>query len=355
MLSPDDLPTDFNDKDATWVLGHFLGKDNHAIVHELISTTDNTETRCAGKFIEKPVKGKTKDTLIREIAIMKDCKHPNVCEMFSVTEIDTHYVIRMELCRNKTMDNLITIRKSITESEAKYYLVQLLRALEYLHANNIIHRDVKSANMYLDIHSHMPDIEQIRLKLGDFGLACKLSDPDEMKSDKVGTPNCVAPEILSCTEFGHRENLYDVGGNNGLEIEKLFGYSFPVDLWSTGVSLYFWIVGEYPFGMESINKTYRNILNCNWRFPYNFDDVPISAEKKEIRDVIKVLLQKEPENRPSATFLLKHDSCLSAENIVSSMSVDTLSSKPKPKLDPIDTDIDVKINNNDNDNTASDN
>ena len=76
----------------------------------------------------------------------------------------------------------------MTDFETKYYLLQLIYALEYLHGQNIIHRDLKLGNLFLN--------DEMQMKVGDFGLATKVHHIDERKRTVCGTPNYIAPGNL---------------------------------------------------------------------------------------------------------------------------------------------------------------
>ena len=67
-------------------------------------------------------------------------------------------------------------------------MLQIVSALEYMHSNRVIHRDLKMGNIFLN--------ENMDLKVGDFGLATKLEFSDEKKRTMCGTPNYIAPEIV---------------------------------------------------------------------------------------------------------------------------------------------------------------
>lgn len=82
-------------------------------------------------------------------------------------------------------------RKILTEVEVKYYTLQLLHALKYIHQHKVIHRDLKLGNFFLDEH--------LQLKVGDFGLANTLASPHEKRKTVCGTPNYIAPEIIDST------------------------------------------------------------------------------------------------------------------------------------------------------------
>lgn len=69
----------------------------------------------------------------------------------------------MDLCKNKSLSQVIKRRKRLHEIEVRYYSVQIIRGLMYLHSKNVIHRDIKLGNLFID--------EKMKIKIGDFGLA----------------------------------------------------------------------------------------------------------------------------------------------------------------------------------------
>jgi serine/threonine protein kinase len=123
------------------------------------------------------------------------------------------------------MSELLKRRKKLTEPEVRFYLLQLTSALAYLHDAQIIHRDLKLGNIFLD--------SNMRVKVGDFGLATKLSYPEEKKRTVCGTPNYIAPEILQHS-----------------------GHSFEVDIWSTGIIIYTLLVGKPPYESTDVKNQY---------------------------------------------------------------------------------------------------
>ncbi|CAN0415316.1 unnamed protein product, partial [Ectocarpus sp. 12 AP-2014] len=96
--------------------------------------------------------------------------------------------ILLELCANHSLSELIRKTKRFTEDEARRYMLQILEATSYLHQHQIIHRDLKLGNVFLD--------RDWNIKMGDFGLATKLAQDSERKRTICGTPNYIAPEIL---------------------------------------------------------------------------------------------------------------------------------------------------------------
>lgn len=147
-----------------------------------------------------------------------------------VFEDQVNVYILLELCQNYTLNELIQRRHRLTELEVQCYLIQIIRALQYLHANNIIHRDLKLGNLFLN--------DKMELKLGDFGLATKLDFSKQKRYTVCGTPNYIAPEVL-----------------NGK-----CGHSFEVDIWSLGVIIYTLIFGKPPYETAEVKTTYDKIL-----------------------------------------------------------------------------------------------
>ena len=98
-----------------------------------------------------------------EIWILADMDHPNVIKMHRYFEDEENINIVMELWENKTIAELIKNRKRLTEDEIRWYIVQLVYGLKYIHSMKIIHRDLKPGNLFLT--------SKMELKIGDFGLA----------------------------------------------------------------------------------------------------------------------------------------------------------------------------------------
>ncbi|KAF2673531.1 kinase-like protein [Microthyrium microscopicum] len=148
-------------------------------------------------------------------------------------------------------------------NRARFYTAELLCALECLHGFNVIYRDLKPENILLDYTGH--------IALCDFGL-CKLDMRDEDRTNTFcGTPEYLAPELLSGT-----------------------GYTKSVDWWTLGVLLYEMLTGLPPFYDENTNEMYRKILSEPLHFP-GPEIVPPAA-----RDLLTKLLDRNPETRLGA-------------------------------------------------------
>lgn len=159
-------------------------------------------------------------------------------------------------------------RKVITDYECRYYIHQIVSGVKYLHDKQIIHRDLKLGNLFLN--------DDLHVKIGDFGLATKIEFDGERKKTLCGTPNYIAPEILN---------------------KK--GHSYEVDIWSIGCVMYTLLAGTPPFETKTLKDTYSKIRKCDYRLP--------STLRKNSADMIIAMLQSNPEKRPTITQLLSFD------------------------------------------------
>jgi len=256
-----------------YIRGRLLGKGGFAKVYWCTSL--DTNRHYAVKIVPKAnlVKSRARQKLQAEIKIHRSLKHDNVCEYKHFFEDKVNCYILLELCHNQSMNEMIKRRKRLTEPEVKYYMKQLLHAVRYMHDINVIHRDLKLGNLFLD--------KNLNVKVGDFGLATRLSSSDEKRKTICGTPNYIAPEVID----GNKEKR---------------GHSFEVDIWSMGVICFTTLVGKPPYESKDVKSTYQRILANQYEFPSH---VPISGHA---RDLISAMLQTNPKKRPTLDQIAAH-------------------------------------------------
>lgn len=210
--------------------------------------------------------------LLGEIKIHKSMDHPNIVRQRDCFEDDVNVYMILDICTNGTLMDMLRARKRFTEPEVRYFGIQILGAVKYMHSRRVIHRDLKLGNLFLD--------EDMCIKVGDFGLAALLVDDDDRKKTFCGTPNYIAPEVL----FGSGE-----------------GHSYEVDLWGIGVIFYAMLVGKPPFQSKDVKAIYAKIKTNEY-------DFPSSAEVSEdARNLITSLLCTDPQNRPTIDDIANHE------------------------------------------------
>ncbi|XP_054635277.1 serine/threonine-protein kinase PLK1 [Dunckerocampus dactyliophorus] len=240
--------------------GRFLGKGGFAKCYEI--TDVESKQVFAGKIVPKSLilKQHQREKMTSEITIHKSLHHANIVGFHGFFEDDDFVFVVLEICRRRSLLELHKRRKAVTEPEARYYMMQLLKGVQYLHDNKVIHRDLKLGNVFLN--------DDMDVKIGDFGLATKIEFDGERKKTLCGTPNYIAPEVL-CKK----------------------GHSFEVDVWSLGCILYTLLVGKPPFETSCLKETYNRIKKNNYAIPWHINPAASS--------LIKRMLHADPSQRPT--------------------------------------------------------
>ena len=254
-----------------YIKGKLLGKGGFAEVYE--TTNISTKDIHACKIIDKQsvLKGRTRQKLMNEIKIHKSLDHKNIVKFFSYFEDESFIYIILEICTCESLSAVLRRRKRLMELEVQSYMKQILEGLKYLHSLKIIHRDIKLGNILLN--------QRMEVKIADFGLSTKLEYEGERKRTICGTPNYMAPEILSSDS----------------------GHSYEVDIWSIGIMIYTMLVGKPPFQSSEAKVTYSKIKQGFYSFPsnINFSD--------SAKDLISRIIVSNPSERLTLDQVASHD------------------------------------------------
>lgn len=276
--------------------GKFLGKGGFAKCYEFTNMENNKVM--AAKIIPKSTlkKSRHRQKLLSEIKIHRGLTHPNVVKFEHVFEDNENVYILLEMCTNQTLNDLCKRRKRLTEFEAQYYIYQIVGALKYLQKNRVIHRDLKLGNLFLN--------DKLEIKLGDFGLAAKLDFDSEKRHTVCGTPNYLAPEVLS----------------------NKSGHGYEVDVWSLGVVLYALVVGKPPFETPEVKMTYDKIKKVMYTFP---EQIPLT---ENVKNLITKIFVADPSKRPTLDQILEHPFLNNGVGIPKTMHISTLAMAPNKKM-----------------------
>ncbi|WFD24066.1 non-specific serine/threonine protein kinase [Malassezia equina] len=213
----------------------------------------------------------------REIALKKEVTHTMGERKILEKSLDCPFLVGLKFSfQSETELFLVTDYKSggelfwhlqregrFTEARSKFYIAELILALEHLHKYDIVYRDLKPENILLDATGHVA--------LCDFGLSKADLGAGELTNTFCGTTEYLAPEIL---------------------LDEM-GYSKLVDFWSLGVLLFEMCCGWSPFYAEDTQQMYRNICFGKIKFPRG----AISDEGKQF---VKGLLNRNPKHRLGA-------------------------------------------------------
>jgi len=162
----------------------------------------------------------------------------------------------LDVCLGGELFTILRNRRYFDEPTAKFYAACVVEAFSYMHARDIIYRDLKPENLVLDSEGY--------LKVTDFGFAKVIKE--DLTYTLCGTPDYLCPEIVSGQ-----------------------GHGKPVDWWTLGVLIYEMLASFAPFVADDPIDTYRKIMAGRIRFPRYFSE--------EVRDLIRGLLHSKPAKR----------------------------------------------------------
>ena len=166
---------------------------------------------------------------ISEANILKRATHPFVLKMHYSFQTPQNLYMILDICTGGDLAYHLSIKEIFEEHEARFFIAEVLLAIEYIHSLNVIYRDLKPENILVASDGH--------IKLADFGLAKEGMSKSNIKAKSFcGSPAYLPPEMLS-------EN----------------GVGKPADIYQMGAVLYEMLVGMPPFYTDNIQKLYRSI------------------------------------------------------------------------------------------------
>ena len=204
---------------------------------------------------------------ISECKIMKQLNHPFIVPLYYAFQTPKYLYLILELCPNGDLLGLLEKKGVIEENIARFYIAEVILALEYLHEADIIYRDLKPANVLIAADFH--------IKLADFGLAKEKVNKINPAMTMAGSPAYLPPEIVA---------------------KK--GATTASDVYGLGPLLYELLTGRTPYYSDDIDLLFQNIKTAKLSFP---EFVSANA-----RDLIGLVMNKEPAKRPQISQIKRH-------------------------------------------------
>jgi len=206
----------------------FLGEGSFSIVYRCVNR--DTKQERAVKMIQRRLISNLSQ-VEREPNLMRVLDHPNVLRLIETFEDAKSIQLVLERCDGGELFDCIVDSSPFSESVAGSCMQQMLRAMAYLHANDIMHRDAKAENWLL---TEDEPLAKAHLKLCDFGCARKLASGEEART-RIGSPYYVAPEVIQGC------------------------YNSKADIWALGVNLYMLLGGDHPFAGSNTEEVLYNV------------------------------------------------------------------------------------------------
>ena len=264
------------DLSIKWIKGNKIGEGMFSKVYEATNTTNGSLLAVKSIYLtsNREVSKKFINQINKEITILKKLHHPNIVKYYQMDlEIESNEVhLILEFLGEGNLTSFINRFHPLHESVIRRITKDILNALSYLHNQDIIHRDLKSANVLMSTENGGT------AKLSDFGLS-KISSPKRVITEVAGSPYWMAPEVLN---------------------EQ--GYAFSADIWSLGCTIIEMILGHPAWAKRC--KTTRSLVQY---LNDNENDLEIPNCSDNLKDLITLCLKRNPLERPTANQLLDHE------------------------------------------------
>eukprot|EP01133_Synstelium_polycarpum_P014871 gene14871-17585_t len=281
--------------DKVFEFQEVLGTGSFGIVHKAANRDNNYVLAI------KVIPLKDSSEIEKEITILKKCKSSHIVSYFGSCHQNDNLWILMDYCSMGSIRDMLEMtNKTLNEKQIATIVQQALKGLHYLHSNQIIHRDIKAANILLN--------EESIVKLADFGVSAQLETELSKSNEFIGTPLWMPPEIIQKKPYDNK-----------------------CDIWSLGITIIEMAEGYPPYWNMPPTRAMLMIPNKQpptLTKPHHFSN--------DLNDFIARCCQKDPEKRPSALELLQHpfiQSSIGVQDTLKPLIEECLKKRSKKKVE----------------------
>lgn len=251
-------------------LSKTLGVGSFSRVHLGKSNNTYVAVKIISKYtdvINKDTYIKKEERVLREVLISSLTSHENIVRLLDFLYNEYYYFMIFESVNGNQLLDLISNKGALSERKAKKYFKQILSAVNYLHDNSIVHRDLKIENILVDKNDN--------IKIIDFGLS-NFYDKKELLNTFCGSLYFAAPELLTGTEYCGPE----------------------VDIWALGVILFVLVCGKVPFDDKDLKTLHKKIKSAKLHFNKDLS--------KDLINLLNKIIVNNPKQRMSMEEILNN-------------------------------------------------
>ncbi|KZT09938.1 uncharacterized protein LAESUDRAFT_756159 [Laetiporus sulphureus 93-53] len=250
-------------------LGNCIGRGQFGAVYRALNL--NTGQMVAVKRIRlEGLKEEEIAQLMKEVDLVKSLSHPSIVKYEGMARDSDTLSIVLEYAENGSLGQTLKAFGKLNERLVAGYVIKILEGLHYLHQSDVVHCDLKAANILTTKNGNV--------KLSDFGVSLNLRAMEREMKDVAGTPNWMAPEVI-----------------------ELKGASTKSDIWSLACTIIELLTGRPPYAEidNSMSVMFRIVE----------DDMPPVPDgcSESLKDFLKQCFNKDPAKRPSAEDLCEHE------------------------------------------------
>eukprot|EP00232_Nephroselmis_pyriformis_P009872 CAMPEP_0182894214 /NCGR_PEP_ID=MMETSP0034_2-20130328/24945_1 /TAXON_ID=156128 /ORGANISM="Nephroselmis pyriformis, Strain CCMP717" /LENGTH=297 /DNA_ID=CAMNT_0025027993 /DNA_START=269 /DNA_END=1159 /DNA_ORIENTATION=- len=239
-----------------------IGVGSYGAAHLIRLKKDPSKLFCLKKIRVDNVSPKERAAAHQEVKLLSQLNHPFILSYVESFQHYKHLCIVTEYCESGDLyQRLKKCKKYLPEEQIIEWFVQIGLAIQYIHERKVLHRDLKTQNVFLT--------KEGNIKLGDFGIARVLNSPEQMAKTVIGTPYYMSPEIMESKP-----------------------YDYKTDVWSLGCVLYEMTSLKHAFDAHDMNGLVMKILRGKI--------LPVPSQySPELRGLVNKLLAKQPRSRPT--------------------------------------------------------
>ena len=256
-----------------WTLKKILGQGAYGKVYLVAKTVMGKTKYYAMKVIRKDdiIDQKLTESAMAERNLLLEMSHPFILNLHYAFQTEKSLYLILDYVNGGDLFQHLSKKGYMSEKAARYYGAQVVLALEYVHAQNIVYRDLKPENLLIDSDGN--------IKMADFGISKQISADQIVKTHTlIGTAQYMPPEAFSNSE----------------------GYGQAFDIWSLGCCLYEIVVGEPPYGLaQSTIGDMKNVLKQEEIHMKDFFS-------KEFKELLQGLLDYNPTRRLTIPQIKEH-------------------------------------------------